>query len=286
MPALGELRWPILIDYYQQDNSQTYYSDQLNDSEKVSIVARLAPHGRVIGYATCTLHNTRPVENKRAARRLPTPELIQFAMAESRGPYDVLSLDGLHVDSAWRGGRDKSIAVLLVFHVLYYARQCTADFGLQRVVTNSVARTTMLIMRQFGALFTDYSRALKWMKERRSDGLSIAQDLEYFRQFEGAARIIDNTARSESQKLDALQTLSDKNWKQWAAPGELLRLLVGDRSDWNTFLFVSERNTLFTDQMALFERLVIQNAIGQQGELRGLLHMPLSALDAVLTNIQ
>lgn len=286
LPALDEPRWPVLVDYYQQDHFKTYYSEQLNEGKKVTIVARLAPHGRVIGYATCTLHNTRPVENKRAARRLPTPEMIQFAMAESSGPYDVLSLDGLHVDSAWRGGRDKSIAVLLVFHVLYYARQCTADFGLQRVVSNSVARTTMLIMRQFGALFTDYSRALKWMKERRSDGLSIAQDLEYFRHFQGAARIIDSTTRSESQKLDALRALSEKNWKQWAAPDELLKTLVSDRSDWNTFLFVGERNTLFTEQMALFERLVAQHATVQQGELKGLLHMPLSALDTEFANIQ
>jgi hypothetical protein len=230
----------------------------------VTIVAREpGPEGRLLGYVTCSLQE--PVEDEPSAQALGadawhSPVMRQFVGARNTGGvWDMLVIEGLSVDRGWRGGRQDSVAVLLVFHALYFALRCAADCGLKRVSCQSAARTTAIIMRQFGGVHTNARAAVEWMEERLKLGQSCADDLAAFAaEYEDSAALMVGSESEQVANLKA-QLSPDKSkltalGARWMAPMDALAHSI------DTVLCLGGENRQLHNEMARLERLLTEQA--------------------------
>ena len=258
LPALAEPTWPGVIRDYIVRQDYTPASGMLRKARHVTIVARASVDGPLLGYVTCALYG--PLRQPAApAMDAWPPALRHFARARNENVWDLLLIEGISVEREWRGGRDTSLAVLLVFHALYFALQCARDCGLARVACESAARTTALIMRQFGGVHAFPRRAVDWMEQRLEAGLPVADDLAAF-----GAEYPDSVALTAglpaAEAVAALRAeLPLERGRAWAAPlGAMEDLIKTGGSD--TFLSLDNNNERLHAQMARLERLLTQQA--------------------------
>lgn len=259
LPPLSDENWPMRIAKYVNAQEYTPASGMIKKADCVSIVAREpGDDGALLGYITCTLYSySAPIAGYAFEER--SPFLSLFASREASKPvFNLMVIAGLSVDTKWRGGRGDSVAVLLVFQALYFAMRCNRDFGLCRVSCESAARTTMLIMRQFGASFVSPIQSIKWMHERQEKGLSCAEDLlAFIEEFEGADRVMAS-GTTEQEKVALLTQAYDEHiaeamaWRKKAS--YFYDLLNYDGN--NTYLYIGPENRKFHEEMARVERLL------------------------------
>jgi len=308
LPGLTEPQWPLLVNRYLKAQEFTPASYLLEKARSVTIVARSAnPGGRILGYAVCKLYGRRPGSTSTSLDIQWVPQLKYFVDANNANIWDYLVIEGLSVDKEWRGGRENSIAVLLVFHVLYFALRCGEDCGLQRVVCQSAARTTALIMRQFGGVFQYPEKALEWMRNRTDEKLSITEDLRAFEEeFPAAGDLLrsdEAATMSDKKRRKMLEAALSKKARSesWLRPRAVLNKITDDHSI-DTFLYLGPENRRLHEQMARYERLlgdqVLQKHVRAnedgddlQGEARRKRHrgigavltqLPMTALDHFL----
>jgi uncharacterized pyridoxamine 5'-phosphate oxidase family protein len=157
--------WSILVNNYKANNANdVYYIKNITNNANVSIVAT-DKNENIIGYVTCSVVYHEELYDQSASMPVLNDNLDRVN-DEKTGPFNVFSIDGLHVDPTRRGGRTKSLANLLLFHALYFAKESAADLGIRLIASFSYARTTMINLTEFGFSHLNAEYALKWMGER------------------------------------------------------------------------------------------------------------------------
>jgi hypothetical protein len=269
LPGLQEEDWRRRLDEYIALQDYTPGSGMLKNARYVTVVAR-EPDGRLLGYVTCALYaadRDAPSPEKMGVDAWHSAEMRRFARARNDDVYDLFLIEGLSVDRQWRGGRQDSVAVLLVFHALYFALRCSADCGLMRVSCESAARTTALIMRQFGGVHRNPRTAVRWMEARQENGESCAGDLAAFAaEYEDSAPLL---VGSEEEQVAALrkQLLVPQSvlGKRWEAPMRAMTDSLAAKGT-DTFLYLGPENRRLHEEMARVERLLTEQGHKQTRE--------------------
>jgi hypothetical protein len=280
LPPFDDLTWPVLVDNYRQDDSEAFvpYSSHLKEKKWISIVAR-DDEGRLAGYVTCHMERSNFAKSKEPQVFPEDPNLEVFARKTRNGTLmQIFSIDGLHVSEAWRGGRGESLATLLMYHALELAVACGKDVGIDRVACESAARTTSLIMRQFGATFLRESEFRDWLTQRYTDKKDISEDVKYyaeqfpFEKEEDNDQFDANLSKSVEEAYDGLL------WVWGRSDYKFDRLLKEMKSysaniksnDWDTFLSISPLNKVFHQNMEKYRRLVAELGTVKRERVEGM----------------
>jgi hypothetical protein len=155
----------MFVDRYTAKQTNAYYNNYLNDDKHVSIVA-VDSQKNLLGYVTCSLQKgIGPTYFPDTPMLSPDLKKLAVVYGEQK-PFKLFSIDGLHVSTEKRGGQENSLAMLLLFHALYFVQESANELGIRLVASNSYARTTMINLTQLGFHHLNYEQALEWMKER------------------------------------------------------------------------------------------------------------------------
>lgn len=160
--------WSILVGNYESDNdNKTYDIEHITDDRYVSIIAT-DENMRLLGYITCTLHHAEGLYKTEMKNEMDyNSQLVQaHEDASADNLFNVFSINGTHVNASRRGGNEKSLAMLLRFHALYFAKEAAAELGIRMITSYAYARTTMVSLKQFGFSHLNPGKELEWMKER------------------------------------------------------------------------------------------------------------------------
>jgi hypothetical protein len=269
-PPIGDPVWPFFVRLYRDGQENAYYAKQLLKPEHISFVARSDDTGALIGYVTCTLSTTDKIFYGTFSRgwwwkRHP---LLKNYTDATGGHYRTLTIDGLHVDPAWRGGATSSLATLLIFLVMHFAESSASETGALRVACFSLARTTAVIMRQFGATHLNAKQALGWMKQRQQENRGVRSDLIDFVTDYVNRPPLDNknsvsmsyipANQTESEQLDALSISMKENKRRFKEPLQTLRDLTDDNT-MDTFLYIGPENKVFHTTLASYRERLSQH---------------------------
>lgn len=278
LPDFDNIFTPLIIKNYQEKNTSTYYINHLLEKRFITIVAQKGEY-EILGYVTCTLH---PIHKfKKYFISSFSDHGLSFYGSDSFEPklFSVFSIDGLHVTDKARGGRENSIAVLLIFHVLYFIRDCvlvSKELGDILITCDSYARTTMLIMKQFGFSFIHAKRALKWLNDdSKKTGLmkEVRYYLETFRykdeRLELLLKEIEND-HSNDKASEIIKKLNDYHSKFPCGGDYYNSKKYFPYEKWNSFMALTtksheenydapKRNEIFEKEMARITNLIQNN---------------------------
>lgn len=270
LPDFHDVLWPLTIDDYKLTNSLTYDVKQLGRANHISFIVRRNKL-EILGYVTCSLGTTQSFRSGREDIEAPSAisdQNLYFYASDSFEPkvFSIFSIDGLHVTESVRGGRENSVAVLLVYHALYFIKHCvldSKDMGDILIASNSYARSTMLILKQFGFSFTQPKRALKWLESDDKKTNLMDEVIYYIQNFKAqdprleellieAARDNSNLNASEIiKKLRAFYSKTRYNTDHKAAKEAFGKL------GWNSFLALTTKTVMNYDrprENLVFER--------------------------------
>jgi len=266
LPPIDDTTWPVMIDNYTQDDSVGFvpYYDYLKEKKRLTLVAR-DDDGALAGYVTCHFERARHGVERLQPGFGWNPNLEIFEQKRKGDKlFQIFSIDGLHVSETWRGGRGESLASLLMYHALEMALAASNDLGVDRVACHSAARTTSLIMRQFGATFFRESELMEWIELRVAEKKSIKDDVEYY------VETFPFTDRVDNERVQrGLQKSTEKAYERllsiWGRKDytfdRYLRNLkrhCGNvkKNDWDTFLTIAPSNKVFHRNMEKYRKLV------------------------------
>jgi hypothetical protein len=299
--------WPFLVDAYKNENRDgTFSVNDLLDPRFVSFVARSVETGMLLGYVVCTL------EPKKLGQRLEKKHqwwltrhsMLKYFLRDPVGHYSTLSINGLHVTHDWRGGTTNSLATLLIFHALHFAQAISEETGVMRVSCYSKARTTAIIMRQFGAVHLDTKVAFSWIVERHDAGRSVGREiLDFVTDYvpsdtnnkpENAGHMAWYPA--DKQQADLIKTLRNviltRTQPEWVtAPLTTVQKVANSHDD--TFLYIGPENTVFHEMLNAYRSRFKDHAIeisGGDGPVQkrsktGTLALPMATLDAFTVHV-
>lgn len=269
LPPFSDITWPVTVENYKQDDRQGFvpYVAHLTDKSRVSIVA-MDDQGKLAGYVTCHFERSDFDWLEEPEQKLEDPNLEVFVRRNLPDTVaQIFAIDGLH--TVWRGGREESLASLLMYHALEMAVACAGDLGIDRVACHSVARTTAVIMRQFGATFLRESALPGWIDARRGEKKGIAEDIEYYMEQFPFEMEDDAEAFAPAQGKGA--DVAYKKLKEiWRDPHykfdrQLKQMKDASRNikrnNWDTFLVIDGENIRFHERMAKYRKLVAQEGV-------------------------
>jgi hypothetical protein len=257
--------WKSMIKNYKKTNLNTYYVRQLKDRKKISFFARKNEY-EIAGYVTCDLSRQRDFEKDDSYTMDKNLKLFQSLEDDNYRTrlYNCFSIDGLHVTGSERGGGNDSIATMLIYMALFFAKQCvdSGDFEHLIITSNAYARSTMLILAQFGFTNNDPRQLLNWMQsdEKKTNLMNdVIYYINLYKEFDpalGLLQIPDVTNRTNDQAIKLITQLESSyraNKDIYPLNSDKLDYFDNnDKSGWNSFLTLSstQPNEVFEKEMA------------------------------------
>jgi len=274
LPPFEEyLKWEERISNFEaiHEDDFTPYLPQIRKKDCLTILA-MDDEDRIVGYTTC--HFERAVfiasEKIKSRYKIEDTNLARFMTQDNDVLTEIMSLDGLFVESGWRGGQEHSLAVLLVFYTLSMAQACAAEMGIDRVACNSMSRSTAMIMTDFGASFVNAYRSVQWMQTRVDQRKDTSWDvIHYMRQFRSDEEGLPSVESVLSGILERKSTTSIWEIRRLHEDGqhEMMNGVLSDthNNNWDTFLSLSVENVRFHNAMAEIGHKVKELGVVKKG---------------------
>lgn len=283
VPSRNNEIWSVLLDNYADGHTSCYSIYRVGEHDRISIVAHHKTSRHILGYITCSLHQVdTDISSKSDLEYTIDMDLYRFFDQDHTNClFKCFSIDALHISPSRRGGKENSLAVMLVFQVLHFIRESAKELGVSLLCCYSLARSTMLIMRQFGFVYVNAKQSLRWMKERIRERLRKISALErrlyaydtdvterrqlqlekeaeeirrpididlsyYVHQFEP-----DLISSVGVMRDDVLLGLLENRYNKTPDVYDATRHYVKDRFEhkWDTFLYMNTKNHTFDKEM-------------------------------------
>lgn len=269
VPDFSSELWPLVVNEYELRNDDSYDIRRLLDKKSITIIVKKNEY-QLLGYVTCSLYNIPESRSMNLAedQKFNDPNLSYFTNSEFKPDlFSIFSIDGLHISEDIRGGRENSIATILVFHVLYFIQECvlkSKEFGDVMVATNSAARSTLLIMKQFGFTYIDGLRLLGWLESdpnKRNLMSEVKYYIDQFNDIDPRLNELLNNRESDENKeaVKMIKLMSTYNHSDDDRYGNDMTLIKkGYLSEWDTFLVLSsnKENPVFEKEIERITTIV------------------------------
>lgn len=255
--------WNLIVDGYEKLHINTYYVSQLKRKDCLSVVVKSWEGYEIFGYVTCTLHFKRKPQDlglSISSRPFVNEDIAYFASVKfSPKIFSHLSIDGLHVMESIRGGRENSLATLLIFHILFFLRESvitSLELGDVLVCSNAVARSTMLILKQFGFHFLYPRKQLKWLGSDPKKTNLMTEVVAYIDQYKSIdirlEELLQNKQGDTNEEAMKMITILNKYYSRDKYESDDSLLGNGYLKQWNTFMILSAKkeNVVFEKEMA------------------------------------